>query len=98
KSVSRQDTQGLPQAALRKVMSADVTKLPAYAGVERGEEGYAIYRIARVIPAPAHTTAQIAEARSRYDQQAGSEQLDAYILSLRARAKVEVRPANLEQK
>jgi hypothetical protein len=51
-----------------------------------------------VIPALAHSAAQIAEARSRYDQQSGSEQLDAYILSLRARAKVEVRPANLEQK
>ena len=98
KPVSRQDAQGLSQGALRKVMSADVAKLPAYTGLERGEEGYVIYRIGRVIPAPAHSAAQIAEARARYDQQAGAQQLDAYVLSLRARAKVEVRPANLEQK
>ncbi len=39
------------QAALRKVMTADASKLPAYAGVERGDEGYAIYRIGKVIPA-----------------------------------------------
>ena len=98
KSVSRRDAQGLSQAALRKVMSADTSKLPAYAGVERGQEGYAIYRVARVIPAEARSTAQTAESRARYDQQAGAEQLDAYLLSLRARAKVEVRPANLEPK
>ena len=28
-----------PQAALRKVMAADAAKLPAYAGIERGEDG-----------------------------------------------------------
>ena len=98
KSVSRRDAQGLSQAALRKVMSADTSKLPAYAGVERGDEGYAIYRVARVVPAAARSEAQTAESRTRYDQQAGAEQLDAYLLSLRARAKVEVRPGNLEQK
>jgi peptidyl-prolyl cis-trans isomerase D len=98
KAVSRQDNQGLSQAALRKVMAADTSKLPAYAGVERGDEGYALYRINRVIPAEARNAAQIAEVRARYDQQAGSQQLDAYLASLRARAKVEVRTANLEPK
>lgn len=98
KTVSRQDAQGLSQAALRKVMTVDASKLPAYTGIERGDEGYALYRVTRVIPAEARSAAQTAESRARYDQQAGAEQLDAYLLSLRARAKVEVRPANLEPK
>ncbi|MFY9316620.1 MAG: SurA N-terminal domain-containing protein [Burkholderiales bacterium] len=97
KAVSRQDPQGLPQPALRKVMAADASKLPAYAGVERGEEGYALYRVSRVIPAEARSAAQVAEGRARYDQQAGVEQLDAYLASLRARAKIEVKRAALEK-
>jgi peptidyl-prolyl cis-trans isomerase D len=98
KTVSRQDAQGLPQAALRKVMTANVSKLPAYAGAERGEEGYALYRVSKVIPGEAKAGPQAAESQARYDRQAGSEQLDVYVASLRARSKVEVRAANLEQK
>ncbi|HVP08234.1 MAG TPA: SurA N-terminal domain-containing protein [Burkholderiales bacterium] len=97
KAVSREDAKGLSQAALRKIMAADAQKLPAYAGIERGEEGYVLYRISRVVPAEAPTPAQAAEMRSHYDQQAGAEQLDAYLLALRARAKVEIRPAALEK-
>jgi peptidyl-prolyl cis-trans isomerase D len=98
KTVSRQDAQGLPQATLRKIMTADAAKLPAYAGADRADDGYAIYRIGKVIPAPARTAGEAKESQARFDQQAGAEQLDSYILALRAKAKVEVRPANLEQK
>lgn len=98
KTVSRQDAQGLPAAALRKVMTANASKLPAYAGAERGEEGYVLYRISKLIAGEPKTGPQAAESQARYDRQAGSEQLDAYVASLRARARVEVRPANLEQK
>jgi len=98
KTVSRQEAQGLSQAALRKVMAADVAKLPAYAGNERGEEGFAIYRIAKVIPAGTRTAAQEAELQARFDRQAGAAQLDGYVASLRAKAKVEIRPLNQEPK
>jgi peptidyl-prolyl cis-trans isomerase D len=98
KAISRQEPQGLPQAALRKVMSADVAKLPAYAGAEMGDQGYVIYRVSKVIPAAAKTDEQARESQARYNQQAGSEQFDAYLLSLRAKAKVEIQKANLEQK
>jgi len=98
KTVSRQEPQGLSQAAIRKVMAADVAKLPAYAGNERGEEGFAIYRIAKVIPAGTRTAAQEAELQARFDRQAGAAQLDGYVASLRAKAKVEIRPLNQETK
>ena len=49
-------------------------------------------------PGDAKAGPQAAETQARLDQQAGSQQLDAYLASLRARAKVEVRTANLEQK
>lgn len=98
KAVSRKDPQGLTPAALRKVMMADATKLPAYVGVERGDEGYALYRISKVIPAPAPSKEEAAKDQSRYEREAGAAQLGAYLQSLRARSKVDVRAAALDNK
>jgi hypothetical protein len=36
--------------------------------------------------------------QSRYDRLAGAAQLDAYVASLRAKAKVEIKPVNPESK
>ena len=98
KTVSRREAQGLAPAALRKIMTADASKLPAHAGVERGEQGYALYRISKVIPGDFKAGPQTAEALALADRQAGADQLDAYVASLRARAKVEINLANLEKK
>ena len=51
KTVSRGDAQGLAPEALHKVMTVDAAKLPAFTGVERGELGYALYRVSKVIAA-----------------------------------------------
>ena len=40
----------------------------------------------------------IHQAQARFDRQAGSAQLDAYVASLRAKAKIDVKPGNLEPK
>jgi peptidyl-prolyl cis-trans isomerase D len=92
------DTQALPSEALRRVFAADPQKLPAYVGVERGEQGYAILRVQRVIapePRPAaQETADLAAAQ----RLAGSEQFDAWLASQRTRAKIEYNRANLERK
>jgi peptidyl-prolyl cis-trans isomerase D len=98
KTVSRQEPQGLSPAALRRVMAADTAKMPAFAGLERGEDGYAIFRVAKVISAEPKTGPQAAELQARFDRQIGAAQLDAYVASLRARAKIEINPANTERK
>jgi len=98
KAVSRRSPQGVPSTALRQIQAADATKLPAYVGAERGEEGYMIYRVSRLLePEPKPEAQKVTEA-ARAAQQAGTEQLDAYVASLRARARVEVNKANLEKK
>jgi len=79
-------------------MAADAAKLPAYAGLERGEDGYALFRIAKVIQAEPRTGTQAAELQVRFDRQAGAAQLDAYVASLRARAKIEINPPKPESK
>ena len=98
KSVSRRSPQGIPAGALRKIMGADPAHLPAYAGAERGDEGYMLYRVARVLPAEPQPEAQRSAERARAAQQAGSRQLEAYIESLRAQADIDVHAANLERK
>jgi peptidyl-prolyl cis-trans isomerase D len=98
KTVSRRDAQGLAPAALRRIMTADAAKLPAYAGIERGDRGYALYRISKVTPGEFKAGPQSAPELAQLDGEAGSEQLQAYIASLRARAKIDINQANLEKK
>ncbi|MSQ89115.1 MAG: peptidylprolyl isomerase, partial [Betaproteobacteria bacterium] len=98
KTLSRSDTQGLPLPALRKVMMADVATLPAHAGLEAGDRGYAIYRVSKVIAGEIKAGAQSAEELTMINRQAGAEQLEAYVASLRVRAKVEINRVNLEKK
>ena len=98
KTVSRQESKDLPAEALRRIMAADATKLPAYAGAALGDKGYAIFRVTKVTAGEAGPADQSAAGFVRLDRQAGAEQLDAYLASLRAKAKIEIMKANLEQK
>jgi peptidyl-prolyl cis-trans isomerase D len=94
--VSRREAQGLPINVLRQVVSADTSKLPAYVGVPIPDAGYVLLRISRVVDEEAKDDdPQIAaRAAALY----GSAQYEAYLDSLRARADVEVKTANLEKK
>ncbi len=98
KPVSRRSPQGVPSTALRQIQSADASKLPAYVGAERGEEGYMLYKVVRLLDPEPKPDAQKTADLARAAQRAGAEQLEAYVSSLRARAKVEVSKANLEKK
>ena len=96
KSVSRREAQGLPADVLRRVVSADVSKLPAYIGVPIPDAGYLLLRISRVVDAdPKAEDGQIA---ARVTGLLGAAQYEAYVGSLRSRADIEVRPAALETK
>jgi peptidyl-prolyl cis-trans isomerase D len=95
--VSRAKGEGLPPEALRQILSADATKLPAFAGYG-GEGGYVLYRVGKVIEAAAKDEKEAKAALGRIESQAGGDQFAAYVASLRARAKVEVNKANLEKK
>jgi peptidyl-prolyl cis-trans isomerase D len=95
RTVSRREAQGMPQEALQRAVSADVSKLPAYVGIAF-PEGYLLLRVSKVIEADPkqadpQTAARIAGAYGRSDY-------EAYVGSLRARGSVEINPANLEKK
>jgi peptidyl-prolyl cis-trans isomerase D len=95
KTVSRRDAQGLPADVLRRIVSADVTKLPAYVGMPIPDAGYLLLRISKVTGGEPKLDAQ---ASGRIAGMLGAAQYEAYVASLRSRADIEVRAANLEAK
>jgi peptidyl-prolyl cis-trans isomerase D len=94
KTVSRREAQGLPADVLRRVVSADVSKLPAYIGLPIPDAGYLLLRISKVTDGDAK--ALDAQASGRIAGMLGAAQYEAYVASLRSRADIEVRSANLE--
>ncbi|HEX2649577.1 MAG TPA: SurA N-terminal domain-containing protein [Burkholderiales bacterium] len=98
RTVSRREATGLTRPALQKIMAADSKKLPAYVGMSRGEQGYVIYRVSKVLPAEAPKEAEKNQDIARLDQLEGAQELEAYIGALRADSKVEIHPAALEKK
>ena len=89
-TVSRQQAQGTPVPALTAILRADATKLPTTIGVDLGAQGYALYRINKMLP-----PANVDEARRTADAQqlaqaAGQTEFNAYYEALKARAKVKI--------
>jgi peptidyl-prolyl cis-trans isomerase D len=96
KLVSRDDPKGLAPAAISQVFGADVSKLPAYAGVETGD-GYTIYRIARVVEVrPDEVRAR--GVQSELGRASGALEFRSFLEALRADAKVDINREALEKK
>jgi peptidyl-prolyl cis-trans isomerase D len=89
-TVSRDATQGLVQPVLTAALSASAQTLPAWVGVNLGEEGYAVVRVDKVLPrVPRDAQATALEAR-QYGQWWASAEGLAYYESLKERFKVKV--------
>ena len=88
--VSRRSPRGLPADVLRRVLAADVSRLPAYVGVEAGDAGYMLVRISKVMQAPAKTDAQKAADLARTGREAGLAQYESFVASLREQADVSI--------
>jgi len=96
KQVSRRDAQGMPVDLLRRVVAADVSKLPAYIGVAVPNTGYVILRITRVIDVPPGGDEK--EYAQRVAGMLGAADYEAYVASLKGRADITINTANLEKK
>jgi peptidyl-prolyl cis-trans isomerase D len=96
KTVSRREAQGLDGAALRAVVSADVSKLPAFVGVALPEAGYLLVRISKVIEADPKQQGQ--ETAARAAGLLAASQYDAYVASLRQQASISINQATLEKR
>ncbi|MBI2960124.1 MAG: SurA N-terminal domain-containing protein [Betaproteobacteria bacterium] len=96
KTVSRDDRQGVRAEAIGAVFRAERAKLPVYASVESAD-GYVLLRISRVIDGEVDEAKQ-KSVQAELARAAGARELQAYLSSLRASAKVEINKALLEKK
>ncbi|HEY3599138.1 MAG TPA: SurA N-terminal domain-containing protein [Paraburkholderia sp.] len=88
--VSRNDPQGVPPAALSAIYKADAQKLPAYVGVDLGNDGYAIYRVNAIVQSGPADAQRLAAAQQQVAQVEAGAEIQAYMDALRARSKVKL--------
>jgi len=92
KTISRDKAEGLAPAVLNAVMRADTASLPAWIGVDLGQnQGYVVARINKVLDraAPAKDVAQ--QERNQYAQWLAAAQDRAYIENLKVRFKAQIK-------
>jgi len=89
-TVSRQETQKQPQAVIEAALRADPAKLPAFAGVDLGDQGYAVVKVDKVLPRepPAPDAAKLQS--QQYAQWWSSAETLAYYNMLKDRFKVQI--------
>lgn len=90
KLVSRRNAQGVSSLVMAELMKADVSKLPAYVGVDMPGQGYGIYRIGKV-----QQPAQLDVARRKSEQEqianvVAQQEMFGYVEALKQKAKVKI--------
>ncbi len=99
KNVSRLQGKQVTAPALQAIFRADVSKLPAYTGVELPNNGgYALYKIMAVKPLATVDADKRRVLQRDYENMTAQEDFTAYLTGLRQRYKVEINKAVLESK
>lgn len=88
-TVSRSDPQGQPREVIEAALRADPGKLPLWTGVDLGDAGYAVLRVASVKPRdPA--SAEYTALLPRVTQAWAAAETQAYLKALERRFKAQV--------
>lgn len=88
--VARDQGQSVAPAILDQVMHADTSKLPAWVGVDLGNQGYAVVRVNKVLERTAPAEDRAKQERSQFSQWVASAESQAYYKLLQARYKVQI--------
>jgi peptidyl-prolyl cis-trans isomerase D len=97
KTVSRSKEPEINRAGAMGVLKADVSKLPAYVGVELPGQGYGVYRINKVtVPAERDESRRKQEAE-QITRAVAEQEMSSYVevLKQKAKAKIHARAADL---
>jgi peptidyl-prolyl cis-trans isomerase D len=95
---SRADPKGLNVTFLNQVFKVDTGKLPAFAGVENPQGGFALLRISRVVE-PENTAADLKKSLAdSLTKVVSDEVMAAYVASLKQKADVKISRDQLEKK
>jgi peptidyl-prolyl cis-trans isomerase D len=89
---------GFRDDAITRIFQADAAKLPAYIGAAGEGGGFAIYKLVKVVLPAEIDASKVAAAQARIADLQNREVFDAYVNTLKAKAKVEVNQRNLEKK
>jgi peptidyl-prolyl cis-trans isomerase D len=92
--VSRAQPRELPRNLLDAVLKAQVATLPAFVGVDLGDQGYAIARISKLLGRDP-STADPVKAKEQYAAVWGDAEGQAYYATLKARFKATISEAAL---
>lgn len=91
-TVSRASTHELPGPLVDAVLKTSTAALPAFTGVDLGDQGYAVAKITKVLGRDP-IAGDAARAQSQYAQVWGDAESQAYYAALRTRYKVEISPS-----
>ena len=89
---------GVTNEAITRIFQLDAAKLPTYVGTPGEGGGFSIYRLVKVVSPTEVDAAKVAAARARIGEMQNRELFEAYVNTLKAKAKVEINQANLEKK
>jgi peptidyl-prolyl cis-trans isomerase D len=89
-TVSRENSQGLPQSVLLAALSADPKNLPAWVGVPVGEEGYAVVKVEKVLPRQSREAQALQQEVQQYSQWWAAAEGLAYYETLKERFKARI--------
>ena len=91
-TVSRSMARDVPRELLDAALRAPGDKLPSFIGVDQGVQGYAVVKIAKVLPRdPA--TGDAVRLQAQYGQAWGDAEAQAYYAALKTRLRAETLPA-----
>ncbi len=89
-TVSRAQLQTLPRAVVEAALKANPDQLPATVGVDLGTEGYAVLRVAKVLPRDPAAGGGEAALRQQFAQALSTAETQAFYEALKKRYKVTV--------
>jgi peptidyl-prolyl cis-trans isomerase D len=88
--VSRQETQQQPASVIETALRADPSAMPSLAGVDLGEQGYAIVKVNKVVPREAPAADMAKQELQQYERWWASAEGLAYYNTLKARFKAQI--------
>jgi peptidyl-prolyl cis-trans isomerase D len=89
-TIARTKPSGVSPTMMQTVMKADVSKLPAFVGVEAPGVGFSLVRINKVIEPPAPDAAHLALIQQQLDKALAQQEMLAYMDALKQKAKVKI--------
>ena len=89
--VSRDQPQKQPSQVVTAALRADASKLPAFVGVDLGEQGYAVAKVLKTMPRAAPEATALKQDREQYSQWWTAAENLAYFNLLKERFKTQIK-------